>query len=72
MKYWYVAFAVVMLWFILNLLNNAAVSRYELTAYDSDGNVIGSTEVQSGTMAPPERLPITKSYKPYKPVKFLD
>jgi hypothetical protein len=72
MRYWYVAFAAVMIWFIVNLLNNSAVSKYEFTAFDSEGNVLGKTIVQRGSMVDPERLPVTKAYKPIKPIGFLD
>jgi len=71
MKYWYAAFAVVMLWFLLNLFNNGAVSSYKLTAYSTDGSVIGSKIVRADSMTAPERLPVSKSYEPIKPVKFL-
>ncbi|MGE4318695.1 MAG: hypothetical protein AB7E96_07280 [Deferribacterales bacterium] len=71
MPYWYVAFALVMGWFLLNLFNNSSVQRYELTAYDTDGKVIDSMEVSASTMSQPESLPITKAYRPIKPVKFL-
>lgn len=71
MKYWYVAFVLVMGWFLLNLFNNGAVHRYVLTAYDSDGKVLASAEVDAATMSQPESLPVTKSYSPIKPVKFL-
>ena len=72
MKYWYVAFALVMIWFVINLLNNSVVSRYHLTAYDSSGKVVGSKEVRADSMSRPERLPISKSYEPIKPIKFLN
>lgn len=72
MPYWYAAFAVIMIWFILNLVNNSSVSRYELTAYDANGKELGSKTVMAETMTPPERLPVTKAYKPVKPVKFLN
>lgn len=72
MPYWYGAFVLVVGWFVINLFNNASVSRYELTAYDNAGNALGSKIVDARTMTPPEKLPVTKSYKPVKPVKFLD
>lgn len=71
MKYWYAAFVVVMGWFIVNQFNDAAVTRYVLTAYDPHGNVIDSMEVNQATMNQPESLPITKAYTPIKPIKFL-
>lgn len=72
MKFWYVAFVLVMGWFVLGLVNRMAVSSYELTGYDSNGNVVGTKIVDMNTMTNPDRLPVTKSYKPIKPVKFLD
>lgn len=72
MKYWYVAFVVVMGWFVLNLANSIAVSSYELTAYDQNGRALGSEIVHRDTMSKPERLPITKAYRPVKPIKFLN
>jgi uncharacterized protein YuzE len=72
MRYWYIAFAVVIIWFTINLVNNSAVREYELTAYDTNGKVIGTKAVNANTMTAPERLPISKSYKPKKPIKFLD
>lgn len=71
MKYWYVAFVLVISWFVINLVNNSAVSRYKLTAYDNSGKVIGSKEVRADSMTRPERLPVTKSYEPVKPIKFF-
>lgn len=71
MKYWYVAFFVVMAWFIVNLFNDASVNRYVLTAYDATGHPIDSMEVNQTTMNQPESLPITKAYTPIKPIKFL-
>ena len=72
MPWWYGAFAVVMLWFLLNMVNNSAVTTYELTAYDSSGKVVGTKTVNGNTMTAPERLPVTKEYRPVKPVKFLN
>lgn len=72
MKYWYVAFVVVLGWFILIMVNNSAVSKYKLTAYDSNGKVLGTQIVHRQAMAPPESLPVTKSYTPLKPIGFLD
>jgi len=72
MRYWYIAFAVVIIWFTVNMVNNGAVSSYELTAYDNAGNVVGTKVVNGDTMSAPERLPITKSYKPLKPIGILD
>lgn len=72
MFYWYAAFVVVVGWFALNLVNNSAVSSYEITAYDTDGKALASQIVHADSMTPPERLPITKAYRPIKPVKFLD
>ncbi|MGE4466063.1 hypothetical protein [Sphaerochaeta sp.] len=71
MRYWYVAFVLVIAWFVLNLFNNGSVSRYELTAYDADGKVLDSMMVDASSMSQPETLPVPKSYKPVKPVKFL-
>ena len=71
MRYWYVAFVLVMGWFILNLFNNSSVTRYMLTYYDANGNVLDSAEVSTSTMNQPETLPISKSYTPIKPVIFL-
>jgi hypothetical protein len=71
MKYWYVAFVLVISWFMLNLFNNGSVNRYELTAYSADGKVLDSMVVEPGSMSPPESLPVPKAYKPVKPVKFL-
>lgn len=71
MKYWYVAFVIVMGWFILTSFNNASVNRYVLIAYDPAGNVIDTMEVTQSTMSQPESLPITKAYTPLKPIKFL-
>jgi len=72
MPWWYGAFAIVLIWFAVNLVNNSSVSRYELTAYDNAGNVIGSKTVGAQTMTPPEKLPVPKSYKPVKSIGFLD
>jgi len=72
MRYWYMAFAVVVIWFTVNLVNNGAVSEYKLTGYDSNGTVIGTKTVRADSMTPPERLPITKAYEPIKPIKFLN
>lgn len=72
MKYWYIAFVAVVLWFTVNLVNNGAVSSYELIGFDASGNVVGSKTVHMNSMTPPERLPVTKSYRPIKPIKILD
>lgn len=72
MRYWYIAFAVVVIWFTVNLVNNSAVREFQLTAYDANGKVIGEKTVRADTMTPPERLPISKSYSPKKPIGFLN
>jgi len=72
MKYWYVAFAFVVIWFTVNLVNSSAVSSYELVGYDNKGNVVGRKVVNTDSMTPPERLPVAKAYRPIKPIKFLD
>jgi len=72
MRYWYAAFAIVIIWFTINMVNNSAVRSYELTGYDQNGNKLGSQIVNADTMTAPERLPITKAYKPLKPIGFLD
>jgi hypothetical protein len=72
MKYWYIAFVLVIGWFTIHLVNNGAVNKYELTIYDSNGKIVEKKIVDGRTMPRPERLAITKSYKPIKPIKFLD
>ncbi|MGE4496843.1 MAG: hypothetical protein AB7E48_03110 [Deferribacterales bacterium] len=71
MKYWYVAFIISMAWLVASLVNNAAVSQYELTLYDNEGKVIETKIVDKYRLQTPESLPVTKSYKPIKPVSFL-
>lgn len=71
MRYWYVAFVLVMGWFLLNVFNNGSVNSYILKAYDTDGTPLGSMEVSVSTMSQPESLPVAKEYVPIKPVKFL-
>jgi len=72
MPYWYVAFVLVVGWFVINLVNKGAVSKYEITLYSDDGKAVGTKVIERATMPRPERLPVAKSYKPIKPIKFLD
>lgn len=71
MKYWYVAFVIVMSWFVVNLFNNGSVHTYVLTAYSNDGKPLNSMVVDQVNMVQPEALPVAKAYKPVKPIKFL-
>lgn len=73
MKYWYVAFIISMAWLVAALVNSAAVSQFELTVYDNEGRVVETRIVNrsDAELRSPENLPVTKSYKPIKPVSFL-
>lgn len=71
MKYWYVAFIISMAWLVGSLVNSSAVSKYELTFYDNEGNIIKTEIVDRSRFQAPETLPVTKSYKPIKPLSFL-
>jgi hypothetical protein len=71
MKYWYVAFVISIGWLVATLANNGSVSQYELTIYDNEGNAVKTEIVDKYRMKQPETLPVTKSYKPIKPVSFL-
>lgn len=73
MKYWYVAFIISMAGLVAVLINSASVTQFELTIYDNEGRVVETRIVDKDDveLRSPENLPVTKSYKPLKPVSFL-
>jgi len=68
LKYWYIAFFIVIGYMFLLMANNGAVSQYELTIYDEQGKVVETKIMDRNNWQAPESLPVTKSYRPIKPL----
>jgi hypothetical protein len=67
MKYWYVAFAVVVIIMLLNFYNNNSVYKFQLTIFDKNGNVVEQNiihkeqiEIVDSIKAPKAVMPIKK------------
>jgi hypothetical protein len=67
MKYWYVAFAVVVIIMLLNFYNNNSVYKFQLTIFDKNGNVVEQNiihkeqiEMVDSIRAPKAVMPIKK------------
>ncbi|WP_022852135.1 hypothetical protein [Limisalsivibrio acetivorans] len=71
LKYWYIAFVISLAWLIGSMVNARAVTQYEVTLYDRDGQVKDVRIVDKYRLQAPESLQVPKSYRPIKPVSFL-
>jgi hypothetical protein len=67
MKYWYIAFAVVVIIMLLNFYNNNSVYKFQLTIFDKNGNVVEQNiihkeqiEMVDSIRAPKAVMPIKK------------
>ncbi|MEC9492503.1 hypothetical protein [Flexistipes sp.] len=71
MKYWYVAFVVVLGIMIFDMYNDRHVRYYELTVYNNAGEVIKQSEVENRNVESLAlKLPITKAFDPVKKFEF--
>lgn len=67
MKYWYAAFAVVIVCMVLSMLNDRSVKSYELYIYAPDGSVKSVEKVTPGYYdAERANLPVSKMFVPEK------
>lgn len=68
LKFWYAAFAVTLIWFALTMFNNGGVKKYELTIFNAKGEVVRTMVMDRTNWKIPETLPMTKVYRPIKPI----
>ncbi|MDK2792964.1 MAG: hypothetical protein PWQ25_1827 [Deferribacteres bacterium] len=67
LKYWYVAFLIVLAVMVFDFYNDRSVEAYRLTIYDSTGNVVEKREISRYELSRSNIvLPITKSFEPIK------
>lgn len=67
LKYWYVAFFIILSIMLFDFYNDRSYDAYKLTIYDKNGNVvevknISRLELSRGNL----NLPITKAFEPIK------
>jgi hypothetical protein len=66
-KYWYVAFFIVILIMVFDSYNDRTVTAYKLTIYDNNGNNVETTIISRQELLSSNlRLPLTKSFEPIK------
>ena len=68
LKYWYAALFVVIAWIVIVTFNNRNVNKFEVTIYNSNGEVVEKRIIDRYNWVSPEKLPVTKTYRPIKPL----
>lgn len=66
MKYWYVAFVVVLSVMIFNFYNSKSVYQFELTIFDNNANVIEQKVIHGRDLGIIETIKTPKAVKPIK------
>lgn len=71
MKYWYVAFVVVLGIMIFDMYNDRHVKYYKLTVYNNAGEVVEQRKVENRNVESLAlKLPITKTFDSVKKFEF--
>lgn len=67
LKYWYVAFFIILFIMIFDFYNDRTVEAYKLTVYDNNGNVVEVKDISRLELSRSNlNLPITKAFEPIK------
>lgn len=67
LKYWYVAFFIVLSIMIFDFYNDRSYDAYKLTIYDKNGNVVDVKNISRLELSRSNLiLPITKAFEPIK------
>lgn len=67
MKYWYVAFAVILFTMFASMINDGSVKSYDLYIYNPDGTLKSVETVPAGYYeAEHNLLPVSKKFVPHK------
>lgn len=67
MKFWYIAFGLVLMWMGLSYYNSLAVDTYEVTIYNTDGTVQATTTMNRMELV--RKFPEMPAHVSYHPVK---
>ena len=67
LKIWYALFVIIAALMAFNILKLRAVSEFDLTVYNAEGQIISQRRVHSDEVPLIlDQLPVTKSFKPVK------
>ena len=69
MKYWYIAFVVVLICMAVSVVNDRSVSSYTLYIYNPDGSLQSTETIVPGYYeSERQHLPVSKMFVPNKPL----
>lgn len=66
MKYWYIAFAVIVVLMLLFKLNDSAISEYKVTIYNRDGSVASEKIIKQEELPKTIKTDEPKTIEPVK------
>lgn len=66
MKYWYIAFAIIVVLMLLFKLNDSAISEYKVTIYNRDGSVASEKIIKQEELPKTIKTDEPKTIEPVK------
>ena len=67
LKIWYALFVLIAALMLFNSFRLRAVSEFDLTVYNAEGQIVSQSRVQDGEVPLLlDQLPVTKSFRPVK------